>query len=81
MGGWLGCGTVFQLTPPSSTGGTWTHTALHIFAGGAEDGSIPYGSLIFGPGHALFGTTYGGGSGICSQPSPTGCGTVFMIAP
>jgi hypothetical protein len=45
-----------------------------------EDGSIPYGSLIFGPGNALFGTTYVGGSGTCTQPSPGGCGTVFTIA-
>ena len=81
VGGWLGCGTVFQLTPPTTTGGTWTHTTLHSFAGGADDGSIPYGSLIFGPGHALYGTTYGGGSGTCSQPSPSGCGTVFVIMP
>jgi uncharacterized repeat protein (TIGR03803 family) len=81
VGGWLGCGTVFQLNPPASPGGSWTHTTLHSFAGAPEDGSIPYGSLIFGPGNALFGTTYGGGSGTCSQPSPTGCGTAFVIVP
>jgi hypothetical protein len=80
VGGWLGCGTVFQLTPPATPGGTWTHTTLHDFAGGT-DGAIPYSSLTFGPRNALFGTTYGGGGGTCSQPSPTGCGTIFMIVP
>jgi uncharacterized repeat protein (TIGR03803 family) len=79
--GWLGCGSVFQLTPPATAGGTWTHTALHKFTGAPGDGSIPYGSLIFGPGNALYGTTYGGGTGTCSQPSPSGCGTVIMVAP
>jgi hypothetical protein len=71
---------VFALTPPATPGGTWTYTTLHDFAGGA-DGAIPYSGLTFGPGNALFGTTYGGGSGVCSQPSPAGCGTIFMIVP
>jgi hypothetical protein len=81
VGGWLGCGTVFQLSPPAMTGGSWMHAALHIFTGAPEDGSIPYGSLTFGVGNTLFGTTYGGGSGTCPQPSPAGCGTVFRIEP
>jgi len=78
--GWLGCGTVFQLTPPATTGKGWTHTTLHDFAGGA-DGAIPYGSLIFGPENALFGTTYSGGSGACAQADTVGCGTIFTITP
>lgn len=78
--GWLGCGTVFELTPPASMGGAWTHTTLHSFSGGT-DGAVPYSGVIFGLGNALFGTTYGGGTGTCSQQSPAGCGTVFTIAP
>jgi uncharacterized repeat protein (TIGR03803 family) len=78
VNGWLGCGTVFALTPPKTPDGRWAHTILHDFAGGA-DGELPYSSLIFGPGNALFGTTYGGGSGSCPQSSPAGCGTVFTI--
>jgi len=80
VGGWLGCGMVFRLTPPPAPGGTWTYTTLHNFAGG-NDGAVPYSGLTFGPGNALFGTTYGGGTGTCSQPPPAGCGTVVMIAP
>lgn len=78
--GWLGCGTVFQMTPPAAAGETWTHTTLHNFTGGT-DGEVPYGSLIFGPGNALYGTTFSGGSGDCSQYDTTGCGTIFRVAP
>jgi hypothetical protein len=28
-----GCGTMFKLTPPGATGGPWTETVLHSFAG------------------------------------------------
>src|ERR1022692_2766732 len=31
-----GCGTVFSLTPPASTGGTWTESVLYMFAGGSD---------------------------------------------
>src|SRR5260370_6321423 len=37
-------GTVFQLTPPSTPGGTWTETVLYRFAGGS-DGKIPLAGL------------------------------------
>src|ERR1700679_3691108 len=39
--GATGCGTVFQLTPPSASGGTWTETILHSFTGQNGDGSVP----------------------------------------
>jgi hypothetical protein len=43
-----------------------------------NDGSLPYGNLVFDTAGALYGTTnYGGGSANCSY----GCGTVFEVAP
>ena len=56
-----GCGTVFQLAPPTSSGGDWTGTILHSF-GAAKDGSSPSGGLIFGKNGVLFGVTQAGGT-------------------
>lgn len=69
-GGTGGLGTVFSLTPPSSTGGPWTETVLHSFTG--SDGANPAAGVVIS-GLALYGTTSGGGSGTC------GCGTVFQL--
>jgi len=80
VNGWLGCGMVFKLTPPATAGGAWAETTLHSFTGGA-DGAVPYSGLIFGLGGALYGTTYAGGSGLCSQTGLAGCGTVVAIIP
>ncbi len=49
-----GCGTIFQLTPPSN-GGSWTKQLLYEFTG-AQDGQAP-GNVKIGPSHALYGTT------------------------
>lgn len=65
-------GTVFSLTPPESSGGSWTETTLHIFTCG-DDGCIPYGGVVIGKGGVLYGTTYYGG--------PSADGTVFSVAP
>src|SRR5579871_4167998 len=37
-----GCGTVFELTPPSTPGGAWTETVLYRFTGDT-DGGNPWG--------------------------------------
>lgn len=70
-GEFAGNGTVFKLTPPGKTGGTWTHTTLHTFIG--SDGSRPIANMIFDRFGALYGTTYVGGA----QNS----GTVFKLTP
>jgi hypothetical protein len=67
-----GCGTVWKLTPPSTSGEAWTETTLHAFAG-ASDGAAPFGGVVFKDG-TLFGTTTGLGSSASS-------GTVFSIVP
>jgi uncharacterized repeat protein (TIGR03803 family) len=69
----LGYGTVFSLTPPQSSGGTWTKTTLWNFGGTPADGIYPVGALVIGPNGTLYGVTAGGGL--------VGPGTVFSLSP
>lgn len=72
LGGQGEGGTVFQLSPPTTPGGAWTHTVLHTFQGG-NDGDHPLGPLIFDDQGVLVGTTFEGGAG--------NAGVVFRMAP
>jgi uncharacterized repeat protein (TIGR03803 family) len=72
-GGTSGYGTVFSLSPPSSSGATWTETVIHSFT--VSDGYEPTAGLVIGPGGVLYGTTEGGGTSSCL------CGTVFSLNP
>lgn len=74
IGGYVGCGTVFELTP--SNGG-WTETVLHSFDGGA-DGEFLGGGLTQDAEGNLYGSTLNGGSSGCT--GNIGCGTVFELA-
>ena len=65
-----GSGTVFELTPPASPGGTWTGTILHSFTDQAE-GGYPNG-LTLAPDGTLYGTT---------SPSVVSGGIVFALTP
>lgn len=65
-----GCGVVFELT---NSGGTWTESVLHAFAGGSE-GSGPGGPLYVGPNN-IYGIT-GQGVGYLGED---GYGTIFKI--
>jgi len=86
----IGCGTVYELQPPTVTGGTWTYVLLHSFQGGlaqgsaVDDGAYPNSTLVFGPKGVLYGVTWGGGSGGgpgMANCGPDGCGTVFELTP
>jgi uncharacterized repeat protein (TIGR03803 family) len=69
-----GCGTVFELSPPSQSGGSWTETTLYQFQGG-NDGAHSQSTLILDSSGNLYGTTLDGGSvGVC-------CGTAFELSP
>jgi uncharacterized repeat protein (TIGR03803 family) len=70
--GEIGCGTVFQLTPPATAGGAWTETILHSFSGQHGAGSQP-SSLTMNADGVLFGPTPFGGT--------TDVGTIFAIEP
>jgi uncharacterized repeat protein (TIGR03803 family) len=72
--GGLGCGVVFQLSPPSLPGGEWTETVLHSFAGGNGDGADPAGTVAINSSGTVVGTTSKGGSS-------TSGGTVFALRP
>ena len=74
-----GCGVVFKVVP--STG---AETVLHAFGDTGTDGNVPFSSgVIFGKGHALYGTTEYGGTGGCVNYNGTvvNCGTVYQIKP
>src|SRR2546430_13820984 len=73
-GGTYGYGTVFKLT--ASRPG-WTETVLYSFKGSA-DGIYPFAGVTLDAAGNLYGTTYAGGLGRCSQEN-NGCGTVFEL--
>lgn len=68
-----GCGTVFQLTPPVTAGGSWTETVLHSLTGQSGEGSGPTAGLTQSSTGVLYGTTPSGGT--------AGKGTVFSVTP
>jgi uncharacterized repeat protein (TIGR03803 family) len=67
-----GYGFIFELSP--SSGGGWTLTHLHDFAG--TDGSQPFWGLILDSAGNLYGTTPAGGT---STECTGGCGVVFEL--
>jgi uncharacterized repeat protein (TIGR03803 family) len=56
-----GCGTAFELKPPTKKGGAWVEKQLHVFAAG-NDGGDPAGNLIFDAKGSLYGAAQGGSS-------------------
>ncbi len=71
--GGSGYATVFELTPPVSPGGAWTHTVVYNFQGPPIDGGNPEGNLAMGEDGSLYGTTRLGGT--------YNEGTVFELTP
>jgi uncharacterized repeat protein (TIGR03803 family) len=76
----IGCGTVFRLAPPASSGGQWNLSTLHAFTGGS-DGASPVEGVIVDRTGVVYGTATGGGKGKCLFGGTTGCGTLYRIAP
>lgn len=80
-----GCGTVFELSPPTVPGGFWTKFVLYNFCSdlGAGnrclDGSYPLSQLVVDADGNLYGTTLDGGSGRPTEYD--GGGTVFELSP
>jgi uncharacterized repeat protein (TIGR03803 family) len=72
----VGCGTVFELSPPSPPGGAWTEKVLYSFCENLVnnkclDGNFPLGQLTNASG-SLYSTTESGGA--------NGYGTVFELS-
>jgi hypothetical protein len=77
----VGCGTVFELSPPETKGGPWVETVLYSFNAG-KDGYVPHGDLTFDNVGNLYGATlFGGTQGSNCDPFYQGCGTVFKLSP
>jgi len=76
-GGTSNQGTVFELSPPSASGGPWTETVLHSFAG--TDGWGPVAGLYIDGGGNLYGTTVYGG--LHTNGCGSGCGVAFKLLP
>jgi len=82
----FGCGTAFELVPPSTAGGSWSEIQVHNFQEGTTgDGLAPLAGLVMNQAGNFFGTTQAGGTGgasdvVCVGPgSSTHCGTVFEL--
>jgi len=81
LGTKVGCGVVYEMTPPQTKGGAWTETVLYSFKGD-KDGYLPVGDLTFDGAGNLYGATeYGGGYGSCNSPYYQYCGTIFKLSP
>jgi len=78
----VGCGVVYELSPPTKKGGQWTYAVLYNFQGG-KDALFPWGDLVFDSKGNLYGATqFGGGKGTTCNPYFDGnCGTVFKLSP
>lgn len=72
QGGAHGSGTVWQLHPNGD--GTWTHSVLYSFTGGA-DGGEPYKGVTLDAAGNLYGTAVTGGGGVCEG----GCGVAYKL--
>ncbi len=79
-----GCGTVFELIPPTQGQAAWSEKVIYRFQGG-EDGAHPTAGLVADAEGVLYGTTRDGGGGRCTPYTgnvrETGCGTIFELTP
>jgi uncharacterized protein YceK len=79
-GRFIGCGTVFKISPPAKGSTMWREAVLYKFTGAANGGQSS-AALAFDAG-VLFGTVALGGEAACpSGIAPTCGGAVFKITP
>lgn len=71
-----GCGAVYELSPPSTKGGSWQETVLYNFQGD-PDGNYPEGGVLLGKGGNIYGITHAGG---VNGAYYGGYGTVYELA-
>jgi hypothetical protein len=77
----VGCGTVYELSPPAQKGGAWTETVLYSFPT-SKQGYLPNGDLVFDSAGNLYGATmFGGGHGTTCNDFYQYCGAVFELSP
>ena len=71
---------MFKLTPPATSGGSWTETILYRFIDGGSEGGGLYDGLLFDASGALYSTTFISAEGSCG-PRDYQCGNVFKLTP
>jgi hypothetical protein len=77
----VGCGTVYELSPPAQKDGTWTEQVLYSFPT-PEEGYAPFGDLVFDNSGNLYGATaFGGGYGTTCDIFYQYCGAIFELSP
>jgi hypothetical protein len=76
-----GCGTVYELTPPSEGRHEWRYERLHTFTGPAAAHG-PFGNPLVERTGSIFGIAYSGGPTAPAGCAPfKGCGEVFKLTP
>ena len=81
LGTKVGCGAVYELSPPAQKGGAWTETVLYSFPT-PKQGYLPNGNLVFDSAGNLYGATmFGGGEGTTCDSYYQYCGAVFELSP
>ncbi len=73
VGAVVGCGTVYELSPPSSPSGQWTQTELYNFPPAGNDALNPIGRLVLDVSGNLYGVSLAGG-----EPDS---GTIYELSP
>jgi len=77
----VGCGAVYELSPPAQKGGTWTEQVLYSFPT-PKEGYVPAGDLAFDSSGNLYGATFfGGGYGTTCDEFYQYCGAIFELSP
>jgi len=82
LGTAVGCGTVWELSPPRTKGGKWTYATLYSFPS-PKEGYVPNGNLTLDSAGNLYGATmFGGNKGTtCNGFYGGQCGAVFELSP
>jgi uncharacterized repeat protein (TIGR03803 family) len=77
-----GCGTAFKLASPAPGQTQWTKKTLYRFTG-RTDGGRPKGKLLLDKSGALYGTTFQGGTGTCTDvySHVIQCGVAYKLNP
>lgn len=78
-GGLFGGGTVFELRPPITKGGTWSESVIHDFDLNPGVDTPPGGGLSIDRYGNLYGTRSGDYSECLSTTNPTNCGEIFQL--
>jgi uncharacterized repeat protein (TIGR03803 family) len=75
------CGVLYELVPPATVGGAWTHLVLHAFTNTNNDGRLPNAPVVLSS-STIYGVTQQGGlhdSGIVYQFVPGKSGGTYSV--